>query len=149
MNHLDPDVDDVKDGKTNKTRQVGVKARFPATNEQLKGATRLAIWCVRDNSMADKGADTHPGQWRPCYGPRDVSATRPNMLEKGSTDAMPIVAKVVGKRKRGKGPAVNTVSAEGKDTGKIAEMLEMRETVTKKCNKIADKFQTPESNLAK
>ena len=28
-------------------------------------------------------------------------------------------------------------------------MLEMGETVTKKCNKIVDKFQTSESNLAK
>ena len=40
-------------------------------------------------------------------------------------------------------------SVESEDTDKIAKMLEMGEVVTKKCNKIVDKFQTSESNLAK
>ena len=151
MNHFDPDMDmdDTKDGKTNKTRQVGVKARFPGTNDHLKSATRLAVWCVCDNSKADKGADTYPGHWRSCYGPKNVSAMHPNMLEKGSTYVKPVFAKVVGKRKRGKDPAANAVTAESQDTGKIVEMLEMGETVTKNYNKIVDKFQTSESNLAK
>ena len=43
----------------------------------------------------------------------------------------------------------SAVAVESEDTGKIAEMLVMGEAVTKKCNKIVDKFQTPESNLAK
>ena len=69
------------------------------------------------------------------------------MSEKGSTYAKPVVANVAGKRKHGK--AANAVAAESKDTAKIAEMLEMGETFTKKRNKIADKIQTSESKLAK
>ena len=49
----------------------------------------------------------------------------------------------------GRGPAANAVAAESKDTGKIAAMLEMWEAVTKKRNKIVDKFQTSKPNLAK
>ena len=45
-----------------------MKARFPGTKDQLKDATRLAIWCVCDNSKADKGANTYLGHWRSCYG---------------------------------------------------------------------------------
>ena len=71
------------------------------------------------------------------------------MLGKGSTAVKPVFAKLAGKRKRGKGPAAaNAVAAESEDTGKITEMLQMGETVTKKCSKIVDKFQTSESNLA-
>ena len=71
-------------------------------------------------------------------------------LKRGSTYAKPVFVKIVGKRKRGKGPAAaNAVAAESKGTAKIAAMLEIGETVTKKCNKIVDKFQTTESNLAK
>ena len=43
----------------------------------------------------------------------------------------------------------SAVAVESEDTCKIAETLEMGETVTKKCNKIVGKFQTSESNLAK
>ena len=93
-------VDDIKDGKTNKTRQVGVKVRLPGTKDQLKDATGLAIWCVCGNSKADKGANTYPGHWRPCYDPSDVRSTLPSMLEKSSTAKNPVFAEVVGKRKR-------------------------------------------------
>ena len=41
--HFDPDMDDAKDGKTNKTRQVGVKAHFSGTNDQKPGTSRLSI----------------------------------------------------------------------------------------------------------
>ena len=70
-------------------------------------------------------------------------------LEKSSTAKNPVFAKFVGSKRKRKGPAVSAAAAESKDTGKIAAMLEMGETVTKKCNKIVDKFQTSESNLAK
>ena len=54
------------------------------------------------------------------------------------------------KRDKGKGPAAaSAVAVESEDTGKIAEILEMGEAVTKKCNKIVGKFQTSELNLAK
>ena len=71
------------------------------------------------------------------------------MLEKGSTAAKPAFAKFVGSKRKRKGPAASAVAVESKDTGKIAAMLEMGETVTKKCNKIVDKFPMSESNLAK
>ena len=73
------------------------------------------------------------------------------MLANSSTFDKPVYAKFVGKRKRDKvkGPAASAVAVQSQDTGKIAEILEMGETVTKKCNKIVGKFQMPESNLAK
>ena len=43
----------------------------------------------------------------------------------------------------------SAVAIETEDTRKIAEVLEMGEAVTNKCNKIVGKFQTSESNLAK
>ena len=43
----------------------------------------------------------------------------------------------------------STVAVKSEDTGKIAEMLGLGETVTKKCNEIVGKFQTSESNFAK
>ena len=62
------------------------------------------------------------------------------MLEKGSTADTPVYAKLPSERGCGR---------KREDTGKIAEMLQMGETVTKKCNKVVDKFHTSESNLAK
>ena len=135
-------VDDIKDGKTNKTRQVGMKARLPGTKDQLKDATGLAIWCVCGNFKVDKGANTYLGHWRSCYGPRDVSAMHPNMLERGSTYAKPVFASLPrssASASAKRGPAANAVAAESKDTGKIAAVLEMGEVVTKKCNKIIGK----------
>ena len=101
--HLDKDMDAFQDGKTNKTRQVGMKARFPGTKDHKPGTSRLMIGCVCEVSKSHNGAPTWPGNWRSCYGPKDVSATHPKMLEKGSTAAKPVYAKFVGKRKRDKG----------------------------------------------
>lgn len=65
-------------------------------------------------------------------------------FEKDSAAKNPVFAKIVGSKRKRKGPA-----AESKDTGKIAAMLEMCEAVTKKCSKIVDKFQASKSNFAK
>ena len=51
-------------------------------------------------------------------------------------------------RHRG-GCAASAGAVESEDIGKIAEIFEIGETVTKKCNKIVGKVQTPEPNLAK
>ena len=71
-------------------------------------------------------------------------------LEKGSTAKNPVFAEFVGNKRKRKGPVASAVAVESKkEIGKIAAMFEMGETVTKKCNKIVDKFQTSESDLAK
>ena len=39
--HVDKNMEAANDGETTKTRQVGVKARFPATKGEKPGTTRL------------------------------------------------------------------------------------------------------------
>ena len=79
--HYDADLDDVKDGKTAKTRMVGTKAR--ATCEDATHG-RIFIWCVCAASKADKGAKTYPGHWRPSHGPKDIRPSHPDALADGS-----------------------------------------------------------------
>ena len=81
LSHLDPDLDDVQDGKTAKTRIVGTKARV-SCEDTTHG--RIFIWCVCAASKADKDAKTYPGHWRPSHGPKDIRPSHPDALADGS-----------------------------------------------------------------
>ena len=60
--HID-DRANYDDGKDNKTRPIGTQARSEATHG-CRSRSQLHVWCVCDESKADKQNPFYPGHWR-------------------------------------------------------------------------------------
>ena len=148
LSHFDADLDDVKDGKTAKTRIVGTKARV-ACEDATHG--KVFIWCVCAASKADKDAKTYPGHWRPSHGPKDIRPSHPDALADGScfdkpkkrVYLTPEPRKPAAKRKA---PASKEITAH---EIKMRKVMDMGQGVVDSNNKAVRKLHATSLRLSK